>query len=488
MSIKYKVRDYFKIKGNHQLSPLLERLYSARGISKVEQVDYSLKQLLNPNDIYQLSDCARFLASHIVKQSKFLIVGDYDADGATSTALMIKGLTQLGVQQIDFVLPDRLTEGYGLSSSLVNRILQQQADVVITVDTGIASLDGVDTLKTAGIDVIVTDHHLAADTLPNADYIINPNAYSKAVAPLGRCLAGVGIAFYVLLALRAELRQRSYFTQTQIEPNLALLLDFVALGTVADLVPLDHLNRILVAQGLSLMQQNKCSDGVRALFQVSNKVLSQASHQHLGFNIAPRLNAAGRLEDMSLGVQCLLASSQQAISLANQLDSINNQRRSLQSDMKIDSESLLDGLLNNGEYPLGIVLSHKDWHEGVVGIVASQIKEKTYRPVFIFAHAESGELKGSGRSIAGIHLRDVLDQIDKQNSALINKFGGHAMAAGLTIDETKLEAFNQVFQQVLKQSINPQLFLQQRITDGELLPSELNLETAEELDKAGPWG
>lgn len=488
MKTNFQLRSTSKIDDKGSLSPLLERLYSSRGITSIEQIDYRLKKLINPKDIYQLTEAAYFLSEKIKQQKHVLIIGDYDADGATSTALVLKGLTLLGLKKIDFILPDRMTEGYGLSVGLVERVLRIKPEVVITVDTGISSIEGIATLIKAGIEVLVTDHHLPAATLPNANFILNPNAYKKDQSPNGRCLAGVGVAFYLLMAVRTQLRQADYFGDALKEPNLALLLDLVALGTVADLVPLDYLNRILVAQGLSLIQQNKCCDGIRALFQVSRKNQAQANQQDLGFAIAPKINAAGRIDNMSLGVQCLLASGAEANALAEQLNDINSQRRALQTDMQIDSDDILNKLIQEGEYPKGLVLSRQDWHEGVVGIVASQIKGKTNRPVFVFAHANNNMLKGSGRSITGIHLRDVLDLMDKRNDGLIMKFGGHAMAAGLSIHANRLDDFKQSFNSVLNEQYDNAVFLQNRFVDGELTAGDLNLETAEAINQAGPWG
>lgn len=488
MKTQFHQRQAHKIEDNQSLSPLLERIYGARGITSVKQLDYSLQQLINPDDILNLGDAAQFIAEKIKQQDAILIVGDYDADGATSTALLMKGLTSLGAQNIDYVLPDRVTEGYGLSSNLVERVIQLKPNLVITVDTGIASIEGVRVLKENGIDVVVTDHHLPADVLPDANFIVNPNAYDKTKSPHGRYLAGVGVAFYLLLGLRSELRKQCYFSETLKEPNLALLLDLVALGTVADLVPLDHLNRVLVAQGLNLIKKNKCCDGIKNLFAVSNKNQFQANHQDLGFAIGPRINAAGRIDNMALGVQCLLSNGYEAKELAQQLNDINSQRRALQTDMQIDSDELLDDIMTNGAHPKGIVLSHDDWHEGVVGIVASQIKMKTYRPVFVFAIANNGTLKGSGRSIAGIHLRDVLDLIDKRNAGLIIKFGGHAMAAGLSIKAAHLNEFQSAFNSILDELYDDKIFNQDHFIDGELSHQELSIQTAEELDQAGPWG
>jgi len=488
MNAQFRIRNIQKIEDNQHLSPLLERIYGSRGITSIKQLDYNLTQLVNPSDIIYLSETATFIADQIRQQKQFLIVGDYDADGATATALMVKGLTALGAKSVKYVLPDRVTEGYGLSENLVKRVLNINPDVVITVDTGISSFEGVNTLKQANIVVVVTDHHLPAQQLPDAHFILNPNAYNKAQSPNGRCLAGVGVAFYLLLGIRSQLRDQSYFNASVIEPNLALLLDLVALGTIADLVPLDHLNRVLVAQGLNLIKKNQCCDGIKNLFQVSNKSITQANHQDLGFAIGPRINAAGRIDNMALGVQCLLSTGLESKALAEQLNEINSQRKTLQSDMKIDSDALLESLVTDGEYPKGIVLCHKEWHEGVVGIVASQIKAKTYRPIFVFAYADNGTLKGSGRSIAGIHLRDVLDLMDKRHDGLIIKFGGHAMAAGLSIGSDRLDDFEQAFNDVLNELYTDDVFLQSRLTDGELNAQELSLTTAEALNQAGPWG
>ncbi len=488
MDKQFQVRSTQKINGPHHLTPLLERIYAARGVTSIKQLDYGLMQLIDPDDILHVRATAAFLAECIQQQKYIVIVGDYDADGATSTALMVKGLKALGCTFVDYVLPDRVREGYGLSASLVRRVLDLRPDVVITVDTGISSHDGINTLKNAAIDVVITDHHLPADQLPQADFIVNPNAFDKARSPHGRCLAGVGVAFYVVLSIRTQLRSQNYFSNACKEPNLALLLDLVALGTIADLVPLDHLNRVLVAQGLQLIQHNKCCDGISSLFKVSHKKQQQASHHDLAYAIAPRINAAGRIDNMALGVQCLLATGQEADTLAGQLNDINMQRRALQAEIQIDTDVLLSDLVRQGGYPKGIVLCNKAWHEGVVGIVASKIKVKTHRPVIVFAYADNGQLKGSGRSIEGIHLRDVLDLIDKRHKGLVIKFGGHAMAAGLSIAAEHLTDFQHAFNNVLSTWYDDTIFTQNRLTDGLLNVDELTLETAEILHQAGPWG
>lgn len=484
---QFTIRESYSFDSLSTLNPLLQRIYSAREINHLNQLDYSLSQLINPNLIYGLKEAADKVIEHHFKNSKILIVGDYDADGATSTALLIKGLNQLGLNNLSYILPDRVNEGYGLSEGIVIRILKEDPDLLITVDTGISSIQGIDTLRENNIEVLVTDHHLPADELPNA-IILNPNAYSKELSLNGRNLAGVGVAFYLLLMMRSKLRSQSYFSKTIIEPNLALLLDLVALGTVADLVPLDHLNRVLVSQGIMLMQKQHCCLGIQKLFEVSGKDIKQACSTDLAFSIAPKINAAGRLENMALGVECLLSESSQVNHYALQLDDINQQRRSLQTDIEVDCEVLIHQLLQQQELPKGLVLMEEDWHEGVVGIVASKIKAKFYRPVFVFAKAADGSLKGSGRSIQGVHLRDVLDLMDKQNPQIIIKFGGHAMAAGLSINESQYSHFKNVFDKTLDDLYEDALFKQNYLTDGYLDSPEINLDNALLLQNSGPWG
>ena len=470
------------------LAPVLQRIYSARGITSSSEIDYSLKSLIAPDQITQLLEAAALVQQHINNHSLILIFGDYDADGATSTALCIRALEMLGHDRVEFLLPDRIVDGYGLSLNMAEKIRTIKPDLVITVDTGIASFKGIDLLRQAEIDIIVTDHHLPAEQLPSANYIVNPNAFQNSA---GKNLAGVGVAFYLMLALRQLMRESDEFDDG-VEPNLAELLDLVAIGTVADLVPLDFNNRILVQQGLKRLRAGACSTGIKKLVEVSRRNLKTLTTQDIGFTIAPRINAAGRLDDMSIGVQTLLSQDEKsATELAYELDSINQYRREIQGQMTEQALAMVQKIqadIIGSKLQRSVVLYQADWHEGVVGIIASKIKEFTYRPVISFAANESGELKGSGRSIPGIHLRDMLDLVDKQQPGLILRFGGHAMAAGLSIQLDKLDDFRRVFEQVLSQHVDASCFNNIVEHDGEIESSHLNLAFARVLRESGPWG
>jgi single-stranded-DNA-specific exonuclease len=466
------------------LHPVLQRVFSAREIESFDELDYNLKSMLDPARITHLQQAAELLCGHIEKQSSILIFGDYDADGATSTALCLRALTMFGHHSVDFLLPDRVRDGYGVSTTVVQHIIEQQPDLVITVDTGIASFDGLTLLAQAGIDVIVTDHHLAADQLPQASVIVNPNAFDNSA---GKNLAGVGVAFYLMLALRSALRDRGWFEGKNI-PNLAELLDLVAIGSVADLVPLDHNNRILINEGLKRLRAGACSAGIQKIIELSGRSRHTLSSQDIAFSIAPRLNAAGRLDDMSIGVQTLLADSDPAaLQLANELEMMNRYRREIQAEMTGQATAMLPQL-DDVDSRYSIVLHQDDWHEGVVGILASKIKDTRYRPSICFATSSGGELKGSGRSISGIHLRDMLDLVDKQNPGLIIRFGGHAMAAGLSISSAKLDEFTQAFESVLQQYADAHSFSNILYSDGQIEAPEMTLQLAKALRDAGPWG
>jgi single-stranded-DNA-specific exonuclease len=471
-----------------QLHPVLQRVLSARAINDFNEVDYSLDALLKPERIAHLEEAATLLARHVQAGSRIVVFGDYDADGATSTALCIRALRSLGHDNAGFILPDRFTDGYGVSETAAERLCQLEPDLVITVDTGIASFTGVRKLKQAGIDVIITDHHLPASSLPDADVIVNPNAFEDSG---GKALAGVGVAFYLMLALRARLRELGWF-DSRAQANLAECLDLVAIGTIADLVPLDYNNRILVYEGLKRIRAGACSAGINALLEISGRSRTNLSSQDIAFALAPRINAAGRLDDMSIGVQTLLSNeSTSALALANELETINNYRRELQSEMTLQALSLLDKSnspdASDGQR-FSQVLFHPQWHEGIVGIIASRIKDEFYRPVIAFARSGNGLLKGSGRSIAGIHLRDMLDLVDKMEPGLMLRFGGHAMAAGLTLKEANLEKFREVFEQVLLQKADAASFDNIVLYDGQIPSRDLSLHLAEKLQQAGPWG
>ncbi|WGE53471.1 single-stranded-DNA-specific exonuclease RecJ [Actinobacillus equuli] len=469
--------------------PLLNRLYQSRGISSPQELERTLQFLHRPNQLANIDAAVELLVEAYKQQSRIIIVGDFDADGATSTALAILALRQLGFENVDYLIPDRFSQGYGLSLAVAEMVLAKGADIVMTVDNGISSFEGIDLLKKHGIKVLVTDHHLPAESLPNADAMVNPNL-ADCTFP-SKSLAGVGVAFYVMLALRGRMRELGCFKEK--EPNLAELLDLVALGTVADVVPLDHNNRILVHQGLNRIRSGHCRAGILALAEVSKRDLSSLQASDLGFAIAPRLNAAGRLENMSLGVELLIADNMEiARQLAFELDSLNQTRKEFEQEMKTEALAICANLpsLMQKEQAHGIVLYQADWHQGVIGILASRIKDQFHRPVIAFAQeGEDSEcLKGSARSIAGLHMRDLLERIDSLYPDLIIKFGGHAMAAGLTIHQENFLRFQKIFDEIINEIIEPEQLQGVIYTDGELAPSELNIEIAELLQQAGPWG
>lgn len=465
--------------------PLIRRVLAQRGITRSEQIDFSLRNLPNPFLFKGMQAAVERLYQAWLKQEKIIIVGDFDADGATSVAVLMQGLQQMGFAHLQFEVPDRFHYGYGLSTAIVDDIAYQQAQLLITVDTGISSVEGVARAAELGMDVIITDHHLPADILPAACAIINPNQPNCGFP--SKALAGVGVAFYLLMGLRLYLRQQEVFTQRQ-EPNLGELLDLVALGTVADVVPLDYVNRVLVKQGLNRIRAGRMRPGLAALIEVANKDYRYLASTDLGFSIAPRLNAAGRLDDMSQGVMLLLSeSADMAQELAQLLDEYNKERRQIQQQMEAQAEQQLQSLaLNEQEQYKGVCLYDPDWHQGVVGLIASRVKERLYRPVIAFAEAEDGSLKGSGRSIAGIHLRDVLDAIAKQQPGLLEKFGGHAMAAGLSLAKENLDRFRRAFDQQL-QAIDESVFSPVLYSDGDLQVGDLNLYVAQAL-RDFPWG
>ncbi len=467
---------------NSRLPPLLRDLYARRGLVRDGEADTSLAAMLPPGEISGLGKAADCLADHVQRSSRILVVGDYDADGATSTALCLRALEAFCCRA-DFLLPDRVTDGYGLSPGLARRAIGHSPQLVITVDTGIASIEGVALLREAGIEVIVTDHHLPAQTLPDANAIVDPNLQPEAP---GRNLAGVGVAFYLMLALRGRLRERGFFADRP-EPPLDALLDLVAIGTVADLVPLDHNNRILVEQGLKRLRAGACSAGIRALVEVSGRELARLGSEDIAFALAPRINAAGRLEDMRLGVRCLLARDERrAVELARALDDINAYRRERQQEMSEQAQVLLPDAADLRSHR-AVVQYREDWHEGLVGIIASRLKEISHRPSICFAPGSDGLLKGSGRSIPGVHLRDLLDRVDKRNPGLILRFGGHAMAAGLSLEADRVEPFREQLEAALE-DIDDDCFEERIYHDGALPAEWLNLEQARMLEHAGPWG
>ncbi len=456
------------------LHPLLARLYAARGITDKAELDYELKSLLPPATLTHATEAAQLLADAIEAEAKLLIIGDYDCDGATATAVGMRALKSLGAD-VDFLLPDRFKLGYGLSPEIVDLAAQQSPDLIITVDNGIASLEGVARAQQHGIATLITDHHLPGATLPDADCIVNPNQPGCDFP--SKCIAGVGVMFYVMLALRAELRNRAWFAERP-EPNFASLLDLVALGTVADVVKLDRNNRILVSQGLKRMRAGQMQPGIAALFKAAGRDPKRATAFDLGFLLGPRLNAAGRLADMRLGVECLLTDDPaRALTIAQQLDAFNRERREIEADMQEQALAILSDVKFD-DTVAGIAIFDPGWHEGVVGILASRIKDRLHRPVFAFAPGEGGIIKGSGRSIPGLHLRDALDLVAKRAPDLLVRFGGHAMAAGATLREDDFTRFQQLFADVANELLDPADLTRTLETDGSLEGGYLSLDAA----------
>ena len=464
------------------IEPLLARIYAARGIQDTAQLDTDIQHLLPFSLLKNAAQMACLLADAITDKKKILIVADYDADGATACAVAMRGLSALGAK-VDFIVPNRFEYGYGLTPEIVHLAAKSEPDLLLTVDNGIASVEGVAEANRLGMQVLVTDHHLPGDALPDALCIVNPNQPGCTFP--SKHLAGVGVMFYVLMALRAEMRNRGTFG-AQAEPNLGNLLDLVALGTVADVVKLDDNNRILVQQGLQRIRAGRCCAGIQALLRVARKQAAQASAYELGFIVGPRLNAAGRLEDMGLGIRCLLTDDEaEAGDIAARLDALNKERRSIEADMQDSALATLHAFDPADSYSLS--LFNEDWHQGVIGILASRLKDKFHRPVIAFARSQTGELKGSGRSIAGLHLRDALDLVSKRHPHLIQKFGGHAMAAGLSIREEHLSDFRQAFELVAQELLDAESLIKTIATDGPLETKEFTLSIARELQRQ-VWG
>jgi len=478
------------------LHPMLKKIYANRGVTTLNQIEYSLKDLLDFSLLKGIDVAAEIISQAIIENKYIVVVGDFDADGATSCAVMIRSLRAFGLQYVDYLVPNRFDFGYGLSPQIVDVAAQlnpqKKPDVIVTVDNGISSIAGVKRANELGITVVVTDHHLAADELPNASAIVNPNQPGCTFPT--KMIAGVGVAFYVMLAVRACLREKKWFDGgSRKEPNMAHFLDLVALGTVADVVPLDENNRILVGSGLKRIRANKACAGINALLTIAGKSIEACSSQDFGFIIGPRLNAAGRLDDMSIGIECLLIDDyEQAFQYASTLNQMNIQRREIEGEMLSQAFTLLQQQiekLNDVEIvPDALALFDAQWHQGVVGLLASRIKEKYHRPVIAFADAGGGELKGSGRSIPGLHMRDVLDAISKQHVELIDKFGGHAMAAGLTIKQENLTKFQQAFSQQVSSVLRPEDLNNINETDGAVSEEYMTIETSELFKYASPWG
>ena len=464
------------------LSPLLARIYASRGITSPDELEGGLQRLVPFDSLKGVGQMAARLADAIAAGKRLLVVADYDADGATACAVAVRGLSMFGAR-VDYIVPNRFENGYGLTPEIVDIAAALRPDLIVTVDNGIASVAGVEEANRLGIEVLVTDHHLPGDELPAAACIVNPN---QPGCPFpSKHLAGVGVMFYVLLALRAELRRRGAFDGGS-GPNLATLLDLVALGTVADVVRLDQNNRILVQQGLARIRAGRACAGIGALLQTARRPAAQASTYELGFVVGPRLNAAGRLEDMSLGIRCLLTDDpDEATELARQLDELNRARRDIEADMQETALAALERIDPREDYTLTI--HDAGWHQGVIGILASRLKERFHRPVIVFASAGDGELKGSGRSIAGLHLRDALDRVSKRHPHLLHKFGGHAMAAGVTVPEAHFAEFQAAFESVARELLGPADLTRLIETDGELAADEFRMEVAETLERQ-VWG
>lgn len=470
------------------LHPLLSRLYRARGVSSANGCVLPLGALHPFESLQDIQTAANLLARCVREGGSILVVGDYDADGATGSAVAVRGLRAMGASKVSYLVPSRFAFGYGLSPAVVDAAAPLGPDLIVTVDNGISSVSGVQRAIELGIPVIVTDHHLPGDELPAAAAIVNPNRPGDGFP--SKCIAGVGVVFYLLAALRARLRELDWFGAGRPVPNLAEYLDLVALGTVADVVSLDQNNRILVEQGLRRIRAGCCSPGIRALLTVAGRDPGQVTARDLGFAAGPRLNAAGRLTEMSLGVECLLTDDRdRAMSMARELDGLNKLRREIEGEMKDRAEALLDKLaLDSTGLPPALCLFEAGWHQGVIGILAARIRERYHRPVIAFGEADDGMLRGSARSIDGLHIRDLIDAVDKRQPGLIERFGGHAMAAGLSLRADALDAFREALVAEARRELGDTPPVRELVSDGELPTQALDLETAELLHRAGPWG
>ncbi len=472
------------------MDPVLARIYAGRNVTTSAELEYGLEHLPSPLLMKGMDAAVAMLLAAIQQQKHILVVGDFDADGATSTTVALRALSLFGAATVDFLVPNRFEYGYGLTPEIVAVAAEKQPDLIVTVDNGIASIEGVQAAKQLGIQVVVTDHHLPGDMLPAADAIVNPNQ-SGCEFP-SKNLAGVGVIFYVMLALRAALRDDGWFERQQIQmPNLAKLLDIVALGTIADVVPLDHINRILVSQGLARIRSAHCCVGIKALLEVAGRGREQVVASDMGFAVGPRLNAAGRLQDMSIGIRCLLTDDPaQAKALASELDELNRERRSIETEMQDQAMLHLESLQlkDSDALPSGLCLFNEEWHQGVIGILASRIKERFHRPVIAFAVADDDYIKGSARSVSGFNIRDGLDAVATRHPGLIQKFGGHAMAAGLTLKRSDFEEFICAFDEEVRRHLADEDLHGSVWSDGKLAVTDLRLDLAESLRQAGPWG
>ena len=469
------------------LPPLLTRLYAARGVRSAVELDKGLARLIPYQQLKGIDAAVSLLVTALQQRQRILIVGDFDADGATASSVGVLGLRMLGAAHVDYLVPNRFEYGYGLTPEIVAVALQREPQLLLTVDNGISSVEGVAAAKAAGLTVLVTDHHLPGPELPAADAIVNPNQPGCEFP--SKALAGVGVMFYVLLALRARLRELNWFAERGLnEPNLAELLDLVALGSVADVVPLDANNRILVHQGLARIRAGRARPGLRAVLEVAGRDHQRINSTDLGFILGPRLNAAGRLDDMSLGIECLLCEDEAlARDMAQQLDELNKDRKSIEQGMQREALAQLKDL-PLADMPFGLCLFEPDWHQGVIGILASRLKERYFRPAIAFADAGDGLLKGSARSVPGLHIRDALDAVAAKHPGLISKFGGHAMAAGLSLPQENYGAFAAAFDAEVRRQLHADDLTGRLLSDGQLSVAEFNLELAKALRHAGPWG
>ncbi len=472
------------------IPPILKRIYINRGITDIAQLETSARGLHSYQKLGGIEQAVELLFQAIQEQKRIIVVGDFDADGATSSALSVLALRMLGSNNVDYLVPNRFDDGYGLSPEVVDQALELGAEMIMTVDNGVSSIEGVRYAKENGITVLVTDHHLPGQVLPEVDAMVNPNLDSCAFP--SKALAGVGVAFYLMMALCVHMRKHNWFAQQGMqEPKLMELIDLVALGTVADVVPLDENNRILVHQGLQRIRAGKARPGIQALIEVAKRDARRLVASDFGFALGPRINAAGRLDDMSFGVELLMCNNIHAARrMASELDGLNQTRKEIEEGMKQEAMAFCERLQfgENSELPYGLSLFQRDWHQGVIGILASRIKEKFHRPVIAFADGGEGTIKGSCRSIPGLHMRDALDFIDTQNPGLIIKFGGHAMAAGLTIKEQDFERFSRLFDEVVKNELDEAALKGVILTDGELKPEEFSMHIAEQLRAGGPFG
>ncbi|EGQ9715361.1 single-stranded-DNA-specific exonuclease RecJ [Vibrio alginolyticus] len=472
------------------IPPILKRIYINRGITDLSQLETSARGLHSYQKLGGIEQAVDLLFQAIKEQKRIIVVGDFDADGATSSALSVLALRMLGSHNVDYLVPNRFEDGYGLSPEVVDQALELDAEMIMTVDNGVSSIEGVRYAKENGITVLVTDHHLPGQVLPDVDAMVNPNLESCSFP--SKALAGVGVAFYLMMALCVHMRKHNWFAEQGMqEPKLMELIDLVALGTVADVVPLDENNRILVHQGLQRIRAGKARPGIQALIEVAKRDARRLVASDFGFALGPRINAAGRLDDMSFGVELLMCNNIHAARrMASELDGLNQTRKEIEEGMKQEAMAFCERLQfgEGNELPYGLALFQRDWHQGVIGILASRIKEKFHRPVIAFADGGEGTIKGSCRSIPGLHMRDALDFIDTQNPGLIIKFGGHAMAAGLTIKEQDFERFSRLFDEVVKKELDEAALKGVIMSDGELKPEEFSMHVAEQLRSGGPFG